>query len=101
MSGGSWDYLCYKEADVIENYTSDLKEMGDRLVKDGYPEIGKRFYDFIDELKIMTARKQQWLAKFSPIMRAIEWEDSGDTGHEQTKKICDEFIKELRGASEK
>lgn len=79
MSGGSWDYLCYCEPDELQRRTHDLEKMGQRLVKDGHKEIGERFFEMVELLKIWEAKKEVFMETYGDVMRGIEWTDSGDS----------------------
>ena len=63
MSGGHYDYLCF------------------------------RVRDFADEMETQANQKriefQKLMVLVAEACRAIEWEDSGDTGPEQTEEAID------------
>lgn len=41
MSGGSFNYLCYREVDDLINSQDDLESMRNALIKYGYEDIAK------------------------------------------------------------
>jgi len=69
MSGGSYDYFCFK----VDNFIADLRLKNDP----------KRI-----ALKDL-------LRKVSTAVRAIEWEDSGDTGKDWTDESIDYLFNSL------
>lgn len=45
MSGGSFNYLCYKEVDDFVNSQDDLERMRDALIQYGYEDIANKKYE--------------------------------------------------------
>lgn len=67
MSGGSWDYFCFK-----------MDEVSERLLRSDKVErrhLGKVMKDL------------------SSVMHSIEWADSGDISEEEATKAINNFIK--------
>ena len=51
MSGGYFDYLCYKETEDLFNRTKDLEEMREKLISYGYEDIAKDTQRLIEYIK--------------------------------------------------
>jgi len=92
MSGGSYSYLCYKDADQILEHLSEIEDMRDRLAGLGYAEdaaqetaelilIINQCFDRIDEITVRLAA----------VWKAVEWWDSGDSGEDDLKKALVEY----------
>ena len=48
MSGGSFNYLCYKDTEDLFNRISDLEDMRESLIKYGYEDIAKTHKDLLN-----------------------------------------------------
>ena len=92
MSGGSFDYLCYKDADELFDSENSIKEMADVLIGLGYAEdAGKATVDLLLELRRSRVYLQAMKDKLEPIWKAIEWWHSNDTGEDDFKIALDEY----------
>jgi hypothetical protein len=69
MSGGSWDYVCYK-----------ISEAADELVRCG------------DPLRAALGKHMQQLAE---VMHDIEWADSGDSSPDYAVASIERFLAHL------
>ena len=90
MSGGSYDYLCFKDVSDIDTRT--LAGMAFDLKNDGYLTIADDLYAFLTEL-VNTKRKlaTKW-DKFSEVTKAWEWYQSNDTGKDDFDKAAKEYL---------
>lgn len=80
MSGGSYNYLCYKEAYDIHERTEELNQMRDRLVELGYLDAAGETESVLLMLKSFEVRLQARIDRLNKVWRAVEWMDSGDSG---------------------
>lgn len=92
MSGGSYDYLCFKEADELFNSESSIKEMFDALAGLGYAEDAARAtMDLLLEVRRSRVCLQAMKDKLEPVWKAIEWWHSCDTSEDDLKRSLDEY----------
>lgn len=84
MSGGSWNYLCYKDIDELMNCSSTelLQDMVDRLNSAGFKDVAKDTQRLVEYIKSASIRIETLFETLSPVFKAVEWFDSGDWGEE-------------------
>lgn len=82
MSGGSYDYLCFK-ADDLSGRRGTVEEMAQRLEGLPYATAAavdtRRVLTLLDDARNLAER-------LSDTWHAIEWWDSGDYGEEQAQE---------------
>ncbi len=92
MSGGSYEYLCYKSTDEIISNQTTLEQMANDLAKLGYAaDVAAETWDIIYTLRAFETRMQVALDRMQPIWLAREWWQSGDTSEEGFKRILEEY----------
>lgn len=101
MSGGSFNYLCHKEAEDLFNHISDLENMRESLIKYGYEDIAKdtqRLIEYIKSAKCVIGTLKDML---EPVFHAIEWYESADYSKETMIEILEKYRrKELESDGE-
>ena len=93
MSGGSLDYLCFKE----DIGTADLwcvRRAIDRLDEIDDEKIKARAYKDLSELELHLAQIPELFKKVRDLLHDIEWTISGDYG-------VDQLIESLKNYSDK
>ena len=93
MSGGSFDYLCYKDAEQLFERGQLLEEMVTELTDMGFIDAAKETFalkTLIDQTKV---RMEVYLDRLRPVWKAVEWYCSGDSGME----AVEEAIRKYRG----
>jgi hypothetical protein len=86
MSGGSYDYLCYKEAGDLIDHESTLQEMADRLAGLGYAaDAAHETQHLLLTIRQFKNRIATMKWRLCGVWKAIEWWDSGDSGEERVK----------------
>ena len=90
MSGGSYNYLCYKTSDDILDGKEDIHKMRDRLTELGYLDAAKETESVLLMLDAFEVRLQARIDRLNDVWRAVEWCDSGDSG---TDDIIEEIEK--------
>lgn len=92
MSGGSYDYLCYKVDgdEFIANAPgfSNLEAMADRLAGLDWAE------GVTDEVRSIIRRAKRLdveLGRLSNVFQAIEWWDSHDWGEDQARTVVEGY----------
>ena len=92
MSGGSFEYLCYKDIDELFNVESSVEDMADALADLGYAEDAARAtMDLLLEIRRSRVHLQAMKDKLEPIWKSMEWWHSCDTGEDDFKKTLDEY----------
>lgn len=92
MSGGSYDYLCYKEVNQLMEYQEILEQMAGDLAELGYAaDVAAETWDIIYTLRAFQTRMQVALKRMEPIWHAKEWWQSSDYGEEQFKQVLEEY----------
>ena len=83
MSGGSYNYLCYKDGFEIGGHESDLQAMADRLAGLGYAaDAARETQELLLELRQYENRIQTRIKRLSGVWHAVEWWDSCDSGED-------------------
>lgn len=93
MSGGAFDYLCYKDTEDLFNHTSDLEDMRESLIKYGYEDIAKdtqRLIEYIKSAKCTIGTLKDILY---PVFHAVEWYESGDWGKDGMIEVLEKYRK--------
>lgn len=92
MSGGSYDYLCFKDPGELIEDASELARMQDRLAGLGYAK------DAAVETAHLLARIRQFSIlvevaseRLQEVWKAVEWWDSCDYSEEQVKEALVEY----------
>lgn len=79
MSGGSYNYLCYKESYDIHERKEELKKMRDRLIELGFTDVAGETESILLMLKSFEVRLQTRIDRLKEVWRSVEWYDSGDS----------------------
>ncbi|MGH0790932.1 hypothetical protein ACQVTU_25120 [Bacillus cereus] len=98
MSGGSHNYLCFKDEHDLFEYgrIDDLEEMASRLIDLGYEDAAKEVLHMKYTIQQSLVRVGVMKVRLDGVMKAVEWYDSGDSGIEAVEKV----IKKYRGETE-
>ncbi len=92
MSGGSFDYLCYKDAEQLFR-CGQLEEMVTELTDMGYIDAAKETFALKTLIEQTKVRMEVYLDRLRPVWKAVEWYCSGDSGMD----AVEEAIKKYRG----
>lgn len=91
MSGGSYNYLCYKDVFELESHREELNRMRDRLIELGHLDAAKETESIILTLDSFKVRMEARLSRLKDVWRAVEWLDSGDYGKEQVAEAVKKY----------
>lgn len=81
MSGGAWDFLCRQLEDEHDQVApSDLEKMADRVAELGGVAVASEMRALAKLLEATWQSREAAAKRLAPVMRAVEWHDSGDTG---------------------
>lgn len=89
MSGGSYDYLCFKDAPELceGHHQANIEAMSQRLAGLGYAEDAAReTEELLLIIRQSMIRIQVRAQRLSELWRAVEWWDSGDSGEDGLKE---------------
>lgn len=93
MSGGGYNYLCYKEAEEFLNRCNidSLEEMSTQLLNLGYEDVSRDFQRLIEYCKTAYNRIDVLKDQLQDVMHAVEWYESGDYGLDNLKKSIEKY----------
>lgn len=93
MSGGSWDYLYSKEVEQLMQCSNIemLEDMADFLNQNGYEDVAKDTRRLVEYIKSAKNRIETLHEMLSPVFRAVEWYESGDSGKDNLVKTIEEY----------
>lgn len=96
MSGGSYDYLCWKEAGEILECEATIQQMADRLARLGYAnDAAKETQLLLLEIRQAKNRLNVSIERLQNVWQAIEWWDSGDSSEKELQKALAFYRKEV------
>ena len=91
MSGGSFNYLCYRDTEALFNRISDLEDMRESLIEYGYEDIAKdtqRLIEYIKSAECVIGTLKDML---EPVFHAVEWYESADYSKETMIEILEKY----------
>ena len=92
MSGGSFNYLCFKSAEDLFGDQEELEHMVDVLATLGYAQdAAEASARLLNEVRKAEVRINTLLEDLSPVWRAVEWWHSGDTSEDGFKRALDKW----------
>ena len=100
MSGGSFNYLCYKDTEDLFNHISDLEDMRESLIKYGYEDIAKdtqRLIEYIKSAKCVIGTLKDML---EPVFHAVEWYESADYSKDTMIEVLEKYRRKETGDDE-
>lgn len=93
MSGGSYDYLCYRDSlRDLAGEVDQLERMRDRLIGLGYAEdAAAETEDVLAILRQTEVRVAVRAKRLHDVWHAVEWWDSCDYGEDQVKQALEDY----------
>lgn len=92
MSGGSYDYLCHKQAEDLMTMERSLQAMSDRLAGLGYAsDAALETQQLLLTIRQYQNRINASVERLNEIWRAVEWWDSGDSGEDGVKVALEKY----------
>lgn len=93
MSGGSYNYLCYKDIrNNIGEISTSSEEMGDDMIKEGFVDAGKELLKLALDIEMFIGMMDARFERLTGIMHDWEWYTSGDYGKHQFEEGWKEFL---------
>ncbi|MBM3120384.1 MAG: hypothetical protein FJ006_12735 [Chloroflexi bacterium] len=86
MSGGSHNYLCYKDTGELFAAQKDLDDMTTSLITAGAEDAGKETYEILVIIKQATNRVDVLRRRLEGVWHAMEWWDSCDISEESFRE---------------
>lgn len=93
MSGGSHNYLCFKDdADLFDHSAlSDLENMASRLIELGHEDAAQETLSLKNTIQQAMVRSQAMKNRLQDVWKSVEWYDSSDSGIETVEKAVAKF----------
>ena len=91
MSGGSFNYLCYKEPVNLFHHIEDLEDVERYLLRNGYYDVAHDVRRQIEYLESARNRIEVLHEQLSPVLKAVEWYVSGDYGEDSLKRAVEKY----------
>jgi hypothetical protein len=91
MSGGSHNYLCYKDSDNITDHINDIEGMRDRLTELGFIDAAKETEELICIINAYKVRMETRIDRLNKVWKSVEWYDSSDSGLESVKQAVIQY----------
>lgn len=98
MSGGSFNYLCYKETPELFNAIGDLEDVEQYLLQRGDKDIAKDVRRLIEYIESAENRVDVLRENLAGVFKAVEWRSSGDWGEESLQRALD-IYRDKEGAA--
>lgn len=97
MSGGSYNYLCFKDGEELFEYgrLHDLENMASRLIELGYEDAAKEVLHMKYTIQQSLVRVQVMKDRLEDVMKAVEWNDSGDSGIDRVEEAIKKYRNEI------
>jgi len=93
MSGGSFDYLCYKDpATDVYALISGLKDMEESMRGDGYHYIANELFKYRLMIETYINRASIVQGKLESVMHAYEWWKSCDSDEEGFVDVVNSYF---------
>ncbi len=85
MSGGSFNYLCFKDAEDLfgGNGLSDLEHAARELADEGAEDIAFIAQEILTIVRSQRHRVDARLKSIQPVLKELEWWRSCDSGEDQ------------------
>ncbi|OQB32244.1 MAG: hypothetical protein BWY07_02003 [Candidatus Hydrogenedentes bacterium ADurb.Bin170] len=95
MSGGSFNYLCYKDETDLFASEKELEHMADALAKVGYADdAAKETLWLLLHIRQQRIRINVVISRLSGVWHDMEWWQDGDIGEDRFKKTLAEYRRE-------
>ena len=91
MSGGSLNYLCYKEPTDLFYYTDEIERAEDYLLRNGYKDIAQDVRRLLEYIYSARNRIGVLSQNLNPVFHAIEWNLSGDYGDDTLREVLESY----------
>ena len=90
MSGGSYDYLCFRDEGDIFSHIGNLRDMAARL-DEVCPEAAAETRALFDGPRSLMAELEARIKRLTDLWKAVEWRDSSDWTDAQLAQAVEQF----------
>ncbi len=99
MSGGSFNYLCWKDAqELVHAGQDDLEAMATYLAKIGYAQdAATETEELLRLVRVFLMRLDVRVRALSEVWHAVEWNVSGDSGPDHIREALADYRKADHG----
>ena len=96
MSGGSFNYLCFKDNEDLFAQTNlnEMDNMASRLVELGFEDAAKETLNLKYTIQQSLIRSQVMKERLEGVWKAVEWYDSSDSSLENIEQEIKKYRKE-------
>lgn len=91
MSGGSLNYLCYKEPAQLFDHLEDLEQVEQHLLAFGYKDIARDVRRLMEYIQSAENRITVLADQLENVFHAVEWYISADYGKDTLLKELEEY----------
>lgn len=91
MSGGSYNYLCCKDASEISERKEDIGKMRDMLNELGFIDAAIETESVLLTISAYEVKMNARLQRLSDLWRSVEWYDSGDSSLETAQEEYEKY----------
>ena len=91
MSGGSLNYLCYKEPEELFHCIKEMEEVEQELLQRGSQDIARDVRRLIEYVKSAENRISVLSEQLNDIFHAVEWRLSADYGEDTLMKHIEQY----------
>lgn len=91
MSGGSLNYLCFKEPHELFEHIDDLKSVEEFLLARGDTDIAKDVRRLIEYIRSAENRVSVLSEQLKDVFKAVEWYISADYGANSLQKALNRY----------
>jgi hypothetical protein len=100
MSGGSLNYLCYKQPEELFHYIDEMERVETELIKQGAVDIAKDVRRLIEYIKTAEIRIGVLSERLNGVFHAVEWWKSGDFGDDSLAKALENYRRDQKEADQ-
>ena len=102
MSGGSFNYLCFKDPHEMFERMDDIEQMADALAELGYADdAASETREFLLNLRVIKNRLSVAVNRLNGVWHDMEWWKSYDIGEDTFKKTLEEYREQSGAGIEK
>lgn len=91
MSGGSLNYLCFKEPEELFHCIEEMEKAEQVLLQRGAQDIARDVRRLIEYVKSAENRISVLSEQLNGIFHAVEWYQSGDYGEDTLRKRIEQY----------
>jgi len=94
MSGGSLNYLCYKQPEELFHYIDEMEKVEMELIRQDAMDIAMDVRRLIEYIKTAENRIGVLSEQLNGVFHAVEWWESGDIGDASLAKALENYRRE-------